>query len=51
MEGGQSNGVGEVMAMPKKKGGSLFRSSKTGRFVTEKFAKRHKNTTEKQKRR
>jgi len=34
--------------MSKEKGPADFRSAKTGRFVTEKYAKSHPNTTEKE---
>lgn len=37
------------MVLPKKKTKFKYRSSKTGRFVTEAFAKRHPATTEKEK--
>lgn len=34
--------------MAKDKGPADYRSAKTGRFVTEKYAKTHPNTTEKE---
>jgi hypothetical protein len=34
--------------MPKDKGPPTYRDSKTGEFVTKKFAEKHPNTTEKE---